>query len=98
MPGLDGRDQPGQVRREAGRQALAQRPRPQPAQGSSRAGTSAVTSTFTRGPPRGLSTPRAPAVNGPSRRTHSVSEFQSGQVAMSAQQAKNADGGAVEEA
>jgi hypothetical protein len=45
-----------------------------------------------------LSTPRAPAVNGPSRRAHSVSEFHSGQVAMSAQQAKNADGGAVEEA
>ncbi len=47
---------------------------------------------FVAGPPLGLSTPVEPVANGPSRRTHSVSVFHSGQVAMSAQRAKNADG------
>ena len=50
---------------------------------------------FTFGPPLGLSTPVDPAANGPSRRTHSVSEFHSGQVATSAQRAKKADGDAA---
>lgn len=63
---------------------------------NSRSGTSRSIANRTLGPPLGLSAPVAPSVKGPSSRTHAVSRFHSGHVAMSAQWSKKADAGAVE--
>ncbi len=63
---------------------------------NSRSGTRDSITNLTLGPPFGLRTPVAPVAKGPSRRTHSVSAFHSGQVAMSAQRAKKALGEAID--